>query len=166
VSGPYTAVWNALPLGVQADDGYQLTATLQGQEVNESDVYGLTLIEAIWRGLNWRCIFRGLEWNKSGLLSILQMFGQTGAAGTFNPTLANIGDRWSKYSQALVLTAILGSPPTTPQSLTALTAGVAPNSQSAFNLTSKLREAPFEMVFLPYTAVVNSVSVVIPFSTT
>jgi hypothetical protein len=142
-----------------------LSATIQGQEVNETDAYGMTLVEAIYRGQNWRIRLRGLEW-KTGLLSILQQFGQTGAAGTLTPILANIGDRWSKYNQSLVLTAILANPPTTPQSLTALGAGIAPNSQSTFNKTSKVRELPIELTLLPYTAVVNSVSYNLPFTVT
>lgn len=166
ISGPYTATWNALPLGTQHDDGYELRCTLQGQEVNESDAFGMTLVEAIYRGMNWRCLFRGLEWNKSGMLSILQAFGQTGAAGTFNPTLANVGDRWTKFTQSLVLTAILGNPPTTPQSVTALGAGFAPNSQSSMLLTSKMRELPLELTLLPYSAVVGSLTVNVPFTTT
>jgi hypothetical protein len=95
----------------------------------------------------------------------MQMFGQTGASGTVTPNLTNIGDRWTKYCQALVLTSILGNPPSVPQTLTAVNAGVAPNSQNSWNITSKLREAPFELVLLPYAAG-GSAGTPIPFSTT
>jgi hypothetical protein len=165
VSGPYQALWDALPLGTQNDDGYEISATFQGEERNETDVYGMTLVEAIYRGMNWKCRFTGVEWNKSGLLSLLQMFGQTGVVGTYTPQLVNIGDRWSKYCQPLLLSAILANPPTMPQSLTALSAGLAPNSQNKSLFTSKLRENPFEMVMLPYASG-GSGSAVIPFSTT
>lgn len=132
--------------------------------INQSDAYGMTLVEAIYRGQNWKCRFRGLEFNKTGLLTLLQMFGQTGSIGTLTPQLVNIGDRWTKYNQAMVLTAILGNPPTMPQSLTALSAGFTPEQSSQFNLTSKLREFPLEVSFFPYTS--GSPSVAIPFSTT
>lgn len=165
ISGPYTGTWNALPLGTLSDDGYQLRATVQGQEVNETDAYGQTLVEAIYRGLNWRVLLRGLEW-KTGLLSALQMFGQTGAAGTLTPVLANIGDRWSKFCMPLVLTAILGNPPTTPQSLTAVNCGLAPQFQTEAIFTSKVRELPLECVLLPYSAVVGSSTVNVPFTST
>lgn len=164
VSGPYSGLFNALPLGTLNDAGYEVQATVQGQEVNETDAYGMTLVEAIYRGINWRLRIRGLEW-KSGLLAILQMFGQT-TAGVLSPYLANVGDRWSKYCQSLVLTAILGNPPTTPQSLTALLAGVAPQQQSTFNMTSKVREIPLELILLPYTATVGSSSFSVPFTVT
>lgn len=167
ISGPYVGTWNAFPLGVQHDDGYEISCTMQGQEVNETDAYGMTLTEAIWRGFNWRARFRGLEW-KSGLLAILKMFGTTGTAndGLLNPQLINIGDRWTKYCQVLLLTAILANPPTTPQTLSATNAGIAPQSESAFLMTSKVRELPIEMVLIPYSTTVGSLTVNVPFTVT
>ena len=167
VSGPYTAVWNAFTLGTQNDDGYVLAGTYQGQEVNATDAYGMTLVEAIWRGLNWRLRFRGLEFNKTGILASLQAFGSTGVPSTtFTPILTNIGDRYSKFAQPLVLTAVLGNPPTFVQTLTATNAIVAPQSNVEYLMTSKVREAPFEMVLLPYSAVVGSLTVNLSFTTT
>lgn len=159
ISGPYTATWNSFTLGTQNDDGYVLAGTYQGQEVNLSDAYGMTLVEAIWRGLNWRLRFRGLEFNKTGILASMQAFGSTGAPSTtFTPKLANIGDRYTAYAQALVLTAVLGNPPSFVQTLTALNAIVAPQSNVEYLMTSKVREAPFEMVLLPYSTTVQSLT--------
>ena len=85
ISGPYVGTWGTtgsetpllLAMGIMNDDGYELSCTLQGQEINESDAYGMTLIEGIYRGQNWRIRLRGLEWNSTGLLARLQMFGRT-----------------------------------------------------------------------------------------
>ncbi len=164
VSGPYVASFGGQPYGTNDDNGYELSCTIQGQEVAETDAFGLTLVEAIYRGQNWRCRLRGLEFAKVGMLNTLQMFGQQGAAGTLTPLLANIGDRWSKFCQTLLLNAILGSPPTAPQQITAMSAGFAPNSTSAFMMTSKVRELPLELVFLPYAASIGSQTVIVPFS--
>ncbi len=168
VSGPYTATWNAQTLGTQNDDGYVLQGTYQGQEVNASDQWGMTLVEAIWRGLNWRMRFRGLEFNRAGVLASIQAFGSSGApTTTITPTIAAIGDRFSKYAQALVLTSILSPyPPTMPATLTASNAIVAPQSNVEYLMTSKVREAPMEMVLLPYQATVGSLTVDISFTTT
>ncbi len=107
-------MWNGASLGTQNDDGYVLLGSYQGQEINQSDAYGMTLVEAIWRGLNWRMRFRGLEFNKPGILASIQAFGSSGAAATtFTPTLQSIGDRFTKFAQALVLTSILGTYPPT-----------------------------------------------------
>lgn len=167
ISGPYTATWSLFSLGTQNDDGYVLIGTWQGQEVNLSDAYGMTLVEAIWRGLNWRVRFRGLEWNKPGILASMQAFGSTGPYNTtFTPILQNIGDRYSKFAQPLQLTAILGNPPTFPQTLTAANAIVAPQSNVEYIHTSKVKEAPFEMVLLPYSTTVGSLTVALSFTTT
>jgi len=166
ISGPYTGTWNAFALGTQNDDGFILNGTYQGQEINASDAYGMTLVEGIWRGLNWRLRLRGLEWNKPGLLAAQQMFGSSGAPSTtFTPTLATIGDRMSKFGQPLVLTAILPNPPAFVQTLTALSSIIAPQSNSEMMLTSKMRECPLEFALLPYQAVVGSLTVNVPFTT-
>lgn len=158
VSGPYIGLWNGAALGTQNDDGFVLSGTYQGQEINQSDAYGMTLMEAIWRGLNWRLRLRGLEFNKPGILASLQAFGASGnSSTTFTPVLQSIGDRYSKFSQTLLLTAVLGAyPPTMPATLTALSAIVAPQSSVEYLMTSKVREAPFEFVLLPYSAVAGT----------
>lgn len=167
ISGPYTATWNARNLGTQNDDGYVLMGSYQGEEVNRSDAYGMTLVEAIWRGLNWRLRFRGLEFDRVGILASLQAFGSSGAPTlTFTPILSNIGDRFSKFANPLVLTAVLANPPTMPQTLTALGAIVAPQSNVQYLMTSKVREAPFEMVLLPYSFTAGSLTVNGSFTTT
>lgn len=168
VSGPYTGTWNTFTLGTQNDDGFILLGSYTGQEVNQSDAYGMTLVEAIWRGINWRMRFRGLEWNSLGILAAMQAFGSSGAPSTtFTPILANIGDRYSRFGQPLILTSIIGTnPPTTPNTLTALSAIVAPQSNVEYMMTSKVREAPFEMVLLPYRATSGSLTVNLSFSTT
>lgn len=168
VSGPYTGTWNGQVLGTQNDDGFQLLGTYQGQEVNQSDAYGMTLVEAIYRGINWRMRFTGLEFNKAGILQLMQAFGSTGdPTTTITPTLTNIGHRFSAFAQALVLTSILGAyPPTMPQTLTALGAIVAPQSNFTYLMTSKYREAPFELVLLPYSATIGSLTRNVAFTTT
>ena len=119
----------------------------------------MTLVEAIWRGLNWRIRFRGLEFNRTGILASAQAMGSTGdPSTTWTHALSRIGDRYSRFAQALVLTAVLGNPPTFIQTFTATNAIVAPQSNVEYLFTSKVREAPFEMVLLPYSATVGSLS--------
>jgi hypothetical protein len=178
VSGPYTATWHQFALGTQNDDGFVLSATFQGQEVNLTDAYGMTLVEAIWRGLNWRLRFRGMEFNRPGILAALQAFGSTGAPSTtFTPTLANIGNRFSNFAQPLILTSTLAvqaqgaafgssANPAFIATLTALGAIVAPQSNVEYLFTSKVREAPFEMIFIPYEYTVGSLTPKLSFTTT
>ncbi len=158
VSGPYTAQWNSFSLGTQNDDGYVLRGEYTGQPINQSDAWGMTLVEAIWRGINWRLQFTGLEWNKPGILAVMQAFGSTGAPSTtWTPSNQSIGDRYSKFAQALTMASILGTyPPTMPTTFTAMNAIIAPNSNIQAMLTSKAREAPLELVLLPYNAVIST----------
>lgn len=167
ISGPYEGTWNTFNLGTQNDDGFVLTGTYQGQEINASDVYGMTLMEGIWRGLNWRLRFRGLEWDKEGILAALQMFGSTSATPQteFAPSLGDIGERWSTHSRVLLLTSILGGSPTFPDTLTAVSAVIAPQSNTEVMMTSKMREAPLEMVLLPYEFTVGQNTHVVSFIT-
>ena len=119
VSGPYTGFWYGFALGTQNDDGFALIGAFTGQEINASNAYGMTLVEAIYRGLNWRVRFRGLEFNKPGILAAIHTFGSSSGVQpptTLNPILTNIGNRYSKFAQALHLSSILGAyPPTMPQ---------------------------------------------------
>jgi hypothetical protein len=165
VSGPYTATFDDDDFGTLNDDGYILTATTQGQEINQSDAYGMTLVEAIYRGQNWKLRIRGLEWDQEGLINALLSFG-TLEADFFKPWLDGIGERWSTQGETLILSAILGNPPTYPQSLTAMSCCLSPNSQSESMWTSKMREFPLEFVLLPYQATVSGMMYNIPFSTT
>lgn len=173
VSGPYSSTYTVgasmLPFGVGDDNGYEIAVTIAGEAIEATDAFAKTMVEGIYQGQNWRLRFRGLEW-KSGLLAALQIFGgltiQSGnAQGVLAPGLGAIGDRWTKYCSTLILTSLLGAyPPTTPTSLTALSAGIAPNSQSTFNMTSAMRQLPLEMALLPYSAVVGSVTANVPFT--
>jgi len=155
-------------MGTLSDDGYELGVSFGGEEVNATDAYGLTLVEAIYRGFNWKVRLTGLEW-KTALVALLKEFGSTTGLltdGLLTPQLLNVGTRWTTFAQALVLTAILGNPPTTPQSLTATNAAFAPNANSTFLLTSKVRQVPLDLVLIPYTTVINSVTVAVPFTVT
>ena len=173
VSGPFVATWTALPLGVQSDDGYVLSCQVHGQRMDATDQFGKTMVEAVYQGQNWKCRLRGLEW-KAGLVEILQMFGNitvgsgglqpTLSGGGFNPYFVNVGDLWTNYTGPLVLTAVLGNPPTKPQSITASQAGLDPEQTSEFMLTSQIRELPLDMCLIPYNTVIASVTYAVPFT--
>lgn len=162
VSGPYTGTW-ALGglLGIMDDDGFVLTGTWHGEEINATDAYGMTLVEAIYRGLDWRVSFVALEFNQLGIIEILNTFGVTDLArvGEFNPKLDYIGERYSTFARALVLNSILGAyPPTTPQTFTAVNAVIAPETNVEMLMTSKMREVPIDMVLLPYVSAAGTLT--------
>ncbi len=155
ISGAYTGTYFFNLLGTMNDDGFILSGTWHGQEVNASDAYGMTLVEAVYRGLDWRLSFTALEFNQAGIASILNTFGGA-RVNDFSPILSNVGRLYSQYAGVLTLNAILGNPPTTPQTLTAASAVLAPEMNVPLLMTSKAREAPIEMVLLPYTVTVGT----------
>ena len=176
-SGPYASTWaGASSLGMMDDNGFQVGMRLHGEEVNRTDAYAMTLIEAIYQGQDWNITLTAREWNKSGtsnvLLSSFLPFGQLTSLlpsptinGVSGPSQAfTIGDRFSKYAQILVLTALLATPaPTSPLSLTANGAILSPSNQSRFTMTSKVRDLPLDFALLPYVGGTGNYSV-IPFS--
>jgi hypothetical protein len=166
VSGPYLGTFAGYSMGIGNDDGYALACTLTGQAVDATDAYGMTMIEAIYRGQNWRARFRGMDWQK-GLVEVMQGFGHiTGiGSGDLSPFLDNVGDIWTSFAAALVLAAILGDPPTAPQSLTAAFTSFAPNTTSEFLMTSKVRELPVEMAMFPHPVTISGTPFVVPFLT-
>jgi hypothetical protein len=158
VSGPYTGTYGATTMGILSDDGYKITGTWLAQEIGSegTDAYGLTLLDFINRGQNWGLVVRGQDY-AAGLLAALHQWGHV-AAATFDPILAQVGnDALNGFTSAIVLTATLSNPPTTPVSLTASNASLAPNNSTELLYTSKLRELPVSFVFLPYTASSNKV---------
>lgn len=186
VSGPYTTTWDGFSLGTQNDDGFVLMSNYTGQEINATDAFGMTLVEAIFRGINWRLRFRGMEFNRPGILASMQTFGFSGPllgeATRFQPNIGSIasptiGDRYSRQSAVMFMENVL---PVQPQgglfgtssnpgfiaSITASSAVVSPNSNFEYLFTSKVREAPFEFVLLPFTATIGGVLTNLAFTTT
>lgn len=170
VSGAYVGTYRGNLLGTMNDDGFILTGTWHGQEVNASDVYGMTLVNAVYRGLDWRLSFTSLEFNYAGVRDILLTFNQASLAagdGILSPILNRVGDTWITSATAvLVLTAILGNPPTRPQTLTASTAIIAPETNVQMLMTSKVRETPLEMALFPYQTSIGGTDYNVSFTTT
>jgi hypothetical protein len=201
VSGSYVGTWQGLYLGMMNDNGFEVTLAMKSQEINESDAFGMTLLDYVYRGMDWRIRFTGKEWSRvgtGGLLNALQPFGSSMSGqlgpvvsrlgGTFpplpnNPPVAGIyvGNLASGVAQILVLNSVMGNAPAPPSggpvvptTLTANGAVLSPNTQSQFQMTSKLRELQIEMCLLPYQYtlsvtgynVPNGTVVAVPFSVT
>jgi hypothetical protein len=166
IAGAYTGVYNSLAIGILNDDGYVLSFVAKGQDINDTDQYGMTLIEGIYRGIDWRIRYRTKEWN-TGVQAAFQIYG---AAGT-NPSpalgLGIIGRKYSAIALALVLTATTGTPSAaTPATLTASLALLAPNSNVDWAFTSKVREVPIEHICLPQSLTTGGGTFTVPWTTT
>jgi hypothetical protein len=165
IAGAYAGTWDGKDLGILSDDGYELSMQVRAQEINDTDQFGMTLIEAIYRGQDWRVRFRGKEAAKEGIVAVLMALGTAGGGG-IAPALGIIGVTMTSKAQALVLTATTGTPADValdgPQSLTADYASLSPSNNTAMLMTSKVKEVPIEMVCFPYASSGEN----IPFSIT
>jgi hypothetical protein len=149
IAGRYDGVYDELDLGILNDDGFELSMQAKAQEINDTDAYGMTLIEAIYRGQDWRIRFRAMEAAKDGLMTALLVFGATGAGMT--PKLGVIGRRFTDMARALQLNATVGTPAEgNPSTFDADQTIMSPANNTAMLLTSKVREVPIELVLLPF----------------
>lgn len=159
VAGAYTATYNAVAVGLTRS-GFTLAATPKYERINESDLYGETLIDGVFRGAD--CT---LEWvsraYKAGSVSPFWPFGNTFTAGDLGviatPTVP-ISSLMSDLAKAVVLTAVANTPAhivgtatpkAGPLTLTAPKATLAPDFDARLLFDSKLREVPIKLQLLP-----------------
>ena len=93
ISGAYVGTWGALYLGMMNDNGFEVTLAMKAQEINETDAFGMTLLDYVYRGMDWRVRFTGKEWNRQGsgaLMNALQPFGSS-PTGQLGPVVSRLG---------------------------------------------------------------------------
>lgn len=162
VAGAYVGTYNAIALGMMNDDGFIIGYTPVGQDLNDTDQFGGTLIEGVYRGGNFRVRSRTKEWN-TGMQGAFQVYGKVSAGVAPSFALGIVGRKYSAIAQALLLTATAGTPAAAaPATLTVTQALLAPNTNLDIGFTSKIREVPLEWICLPYTVSSDTV----PFTTT
>lgn len=114
----------------------------KAEMINRSDVYGDTMLDIIYRGCDWFFQTEFKEY-RAGPIAVAFPWGAIGVLGT-------IGRLGSDVALPLVLTATAGTPAaTTPATLTAPKAILAPNSNPRAQFNSRLRTLPVRMVLLP-----------------
>jgi hypothetical protein len=145
IAGRYAGTYNAVDVGI-TDDGYTLQQELMQEVIDESDAFGGTMLDYIYRGGNAFMRFTSKAY-KPGSVSPFWPFGALGVGMT---TAAPIGRLASNIAAAMVLTAVANTPAAAaPASLTASLAILAPNYSGELLYNSKLRKVPVRLQFLP-----------------
>lgn len=122
--------------------GYDLQFETKAEIIEESDSFGLEIIDIIYRGANHFLQFTGKEY-KAGAITPFFPWGALGVQGI-------IGRLGSAVAAAEVLTATTGTPAATaPATLTAAAAILAPNFPATLLFDSRLREVPIRLLILP-----------------
>lgn len=161
VAGRYSAAWSSgLDLGM-AKKGFELEFAFKQELLDESDLYGATIIDGIRRGCDVFVSMELMEW-KAGSKALLWPIGGGALGKIFSSAVPN-GVFDSDQAQPLVLTSTAGtSAANSPATLTASKAWIAPGFNPRWAMDSRLRTLPIRMIFYPYA----SGSDTIAFSTT
>ena len=147
VAGAYTGTYNGVATGMTRQ-GHELEFTLKQETINESDLYGLTTIDAVLRGGDcfYQAEFR--EYKAGSLACFTTPF--TGSVGSIFSAAKPIGRLASSEALALVLTSVANTPAAaTPATLTASQALLAEGYPVKLLYDSRLRPVPIRMQLYP-----------------
>lgn len=120
--GEYTMTFAGAQVGLVTSGGQHLRFKPRKKKIDDTATYGETLIDGIFRGMDCQLMVTFKEWNTPVKQAIWPYSGA--APGGFDGTLGTIGVLDSDRAQAIVLTAVSGTPAATygPATLTAMKA--------------------------------------------
>lgn len=147
VAGRFSATWNSTALG-QTRRGWNLDINYKQEAIDETDLFGATMVDAVMRGADVHLSAELIEWTAAVRASIWTMGG--GTLGTIATTAVPIGVLKSSLAVPLVLTSTANTPAASaPASLTAAGAIHADNANPNILMDSRLRVIPMRWHFLP-----------------
>lgn len=161
VAGRYSGTYNMSDVGI-TKEGYELELDTEIDEISDTDAWGGSVIDGIWRGGNCFLQFNSEEYKTGSLQAFWPYGGGGGASGVgvlgilfdaTQSTLLPIGSLASAISKAMVLTVQAGTPAVNNvNTLTATQALLAKNYNGKLLFNSKLREVPVRLRCYPYTS--------------
>ncbi|MCC7422537.1 MAG: hypothetical protein IT428_19835 [Planctomycetaceae bacterium] len=145
IAGPYSGTYNGNGIG-QTREGWELFIRWHFERLDQSHLYGRSLIDAVYLGGDVSLIFEGIEY-ASGLTAVAWPFSATvGLMGV----VGRMADA-SSIVKALVLTAASGTTAaSSPASLTASKSVISEQSRNALKFAPSVRRVPIEMMMMPY----------------
>lgn len=147
IAGAYTATWAGTALNYTRQ-GFTLNYTIKAERIEETDLYGLSLIELVYRGLQMT-IDTICKVYAGGPVGVLQAFVTT-FGQSWNPTNP-IGTLGTARAGSLVLTAVAStSAATSPATLTCLKSIPSPDNNFQLIFNSVLREVPLKWDILTH----------------
>lgn len=148
VAGPYTFSWNSVA-GPFTMSGYKLGVEWKAELINQSDIFGDTLFDAIQRGADVQLSYESRVYAAGATGPFWPYAG--GVMGQIYTTAVPLSTNIRSLAQALVLTAVANTPAAAaPASLTASKAILAPNFRGELLFDSKARSVPVTLQLLPY----------------
>lgn len=160
IAGRYTGTYNSVDVGL-CKEGYELELDTDLDDIGETDGWGTTVIDGIWRGGNCFLQFSSEEYKAGSLAAFWPYGGPLAGPGVLGilvdatqVTKLPIGQLASNIALALVLTVVAGTPAAAAAAINTLTATfalLAKNFNGKLLMNSKLREVPVRLRCYPYT---------------
>ena len=167
IAGPYTNIYNSISAGL-TENGFEIRFRPELQLVNQSDIYGDTILDSIYRGGNCLMSFTCIEWGKTLANALIWPYAAAKAASPYLATqgfMGTVGKMTigSTLHKTTLLTAVgaAGQPTgqmagtttatATPATFEALNSALAEGSDVAYMMTSRLRTVPVVLRLYPYT---------------
>lgn len=153
IAGPYSSTYDSTDLGIM-QDGYEVRLRPSIDLVDQSDIYGDSVIDGVYRGGNCLISMVGLEFTQLLAKSALWPYGALNTSSL--PALGFMGSIGtmlvgSNKSKSTVLTALTGrTASAAPATMTATQAVMADGSETAYLMTSRNRTSPLVLRCLPY----------------
>lgn len=145
IAGRYSGTFNAVDVGI-TQNGYELEQGSSAEMVDETDAYGGSAIDAVYRGGN---VFLTFE-SKAYKAGSITPFWPWGALGTMLTAAAPLGRLASAVASAMVISAVAATPAAAaPATLTGPLAILAPNQSARLLYNSKVRNVPVRLQFFP-----------------
>lgn len=162
IAGAYTGTYNSVDVGFTLD-GFRYGVDWKAEMINQSDLFGDTLIDMVYRGGDAQMTFTSRTF-KAGALTPFWPWGQAvSAIGQIFSDALPIGRMARDVAAALVLTGKAATPAvdSTPSldSLTASKAILAPNTRGELLFDSKARNVPMVLQLLPYESATSNTAI-------
>src|SRR5688500_2300542 len=116
IAGAYTATYNSNAQS-QTTNGFELELNTHAEVINETDLYGESVVDMVHRGASAVVTYESLVYNVTNTVPAFYPWGSMGVIAT---TAAPIGRLGTNVASSLVLTAVANTPAaSTPATLTA-----------------------------------------------
>ena len=153
VAGQYTSTYNSVAVGF-TQSGFELTQETKAEMVNQTDIFGDSIIDFIHRGGNVYVMFESKVFKPGAITP----FYPWGALGVMYTAAAPLGRLGSAVAASLVMTGVAATPAQSAggsglnrviASLTASKAILPPDSNLKLLFDMKVRNVPVRLLCLP-----------------
>lgn len=140
IAGAYTGSWDGNALNYTRQ-GWNLNFTTRSEKLEETDLYGLSLIDYVYRGMNMTLDTICKVYSNATMVTFLPF--AAGVSGQVWSAAAPIARLASALAKALVLTAVANTPAAaSPATLTAAKSIISPDQNLQLIFNSTIREVP------------------------